>query len=214
MVRTPRFKRPHTRYVLIAGAVVTSLVSACGSFTPAGARPGGIEATIPRMPPDFALSMSIHPPSRATGSDAARGVPAAPGNAAAASEPLEQPAWYLVEPDGRLRASPGVRTAKTPVPGIVRQLSAAEVRELWSTVRASGLTPGSAGMLAGETGSARTGAKDLPERAPERPTAILFVAGEGERRTFEIDLAGEGVASLGARDLAARLRQLAGLGAP
>ena len=196
------------RALLLSGAAAS--LSSCGSFTPAGARPGGIEATIPRMPPDFALSVSIHPATHTAINADAPGASADP--AGGTNESLEQPAWYLVEPDGRLRASPVVRTPTTPVPGIIRQLTAGEVQELWSTVRASGLTPSSASVLAAERGAARAGARDLPERAPERLTAIIFVAAEGERRTFEIDLTGEGVASLGARDLAARLRQLAGFG--
>lgn len=173
--------------------------SGCGSFTPAGPRPGGIDTAIPRMPPDFAISMSIH-------------LPALPDGAGSRPPAWKRPAWFLVEPDGRLRYLAGTRTESTPLPPIARQLTSAEVNELWSTVRAAGLTKGSTSVLggAGSSASARPGARDLPSGAPTRPTAIVYVAGEGQRRSYEIDLSADDAAALGARDLASRLAQLAG----
>jgi hypothetical protein len=46
-------------------------------------------------------------------------------------------AWYVVQPDGVLRAVEGVRQESTPIPPPVRVLSAVERERLWRIVRKS-----------------------------------------------------------------------------
>ena len=45
----------------------------------------------------------------------------------------DQPAWFLVDSDGALRASLGERLAVTPSPPLVRVLTTAEWDALWTT---------------------------------------------------------------------------------
>jgi len=66
------------------------------------------------VPPDFGLSFTV---LRAQGDAKA--------------------AWYVVQPDGVLRAVEGVRRDNTPIPPPVRVLSAAERDRLWRIVRQS-----------------------------------------------------------------------------
>ncbi len=69
-------------------------------------------------PPDFALSLTL-----------------------VGDEPEDSPlasAWYVVAPDGQLRAALGERLVSSPLPPVVRRLNDAQMQELWTATRESG----------------------------------------------------------------------------
>jgi len=68
-----------------------------------------------RAPDDFSLSLTV---------DAS-----APGGAA----------WYVVDADGALRIATGARRPDSPVPSVSRQLTPAQMEEVWAQIRSSGL---------------------------------------------------------------------------
>mgnify|MGYP001420597556 CR=1 FL=1 len=71
--------------------------------------------TAAELPDDFGLSVTVLP-----GSDM-------------------QAAWYVLEPDGSLRAAIGERRHDSVRPGLVRRLSREQVRHVWETVVDAGL---------------------------------------------------------------------------
>ncbi|MFZ4574069.1 MAG: hypothetical protein ACOYN0_06705 [Phycisphaerales bacterium] len=103
-------------------------------------------------PADFALSLCIYKP--ATG---------------------RLPGWYVIQPDGVLRAVVGERQENTPLPPIVRQLDPQDRERLWELVEQAGLS-----------------AKTPPEgvvRGPEwvssrEATATLALAAHGTRTSL------------------------------
>lgn len=96
-------------------------------------------------PEDFALSITIDG--------------AGPGGAA----------WYVVDPDGALRVATGTRLDRSPVPPLVRQLSASQVARLWSVAQASGL-------------EAAVRAAPAVDEARPRQGATVFLAADHARR--------------------------------
>lgn len=169
---------------------------ACGSLTPAESRVREEVPDIGRVPPDFAVSATLLLPG---------------DTAAAGSRAWVQPAWYVVEADGRLRAREGVRTSSATLPPIVRQLRYEEVRELWSTVRASGLA-GDTNTDLVDSVSVAAGVQELPRAGVVRPAVALYVSGGGRRRGYLVDITMDDAAAQRTRDLTARLAQLAGIG--
>jgi hypothetical protein len=138
-------------------------------------------------PPDFALSVTLLAPPQ--------------GDASV------RPAWYVLDADGQLRAALGERLPGSPVPPIARHLSHREVADLWHAASAAGFT----GPAARD---ARAGARDIPPVGLSRPTALVYVAADGQRRSFQVDLTGEDSQSAGAADLAQRLLILSGAPRP
>jgi len=71
------------------------------------------------------------------------------------------PAWYVLDVDGGLRAGLGVRTQETVLPTLVRQLTFAEMETVWRAAWESGLADGvyrlgqrgNTGAMKGEDGS-------------------------------------------------------------
>lgn len=120
------------------------------------------------------------------------------------SDPSEalRPAWYLVEADSQLRAAAGTRRADSPLPGIVRQLSPKEVDDLWRIV------DGAQFSRIGREGST-PGELESPGGAEAGPTALVYIASHGRRRSFRVLLGAEDPRERGARELAARLEALA-----
>ncbi len=107
------------------------------------------------------------------------------------------PGWYVVGPEGQLRAVVGERRANTPLPPIVRQLDPADRERLWGIVRDGGLLGRESpeGLVSGAEDSSSTGA-----------TATIAVSGGGRRVTL---VAADEVGSLVA--LEAAMRELAWL---
>ena len=104
------------------------------------------------LPDDFALSVTVLP---GAGLD---------------------PAWYIVEPDGELRIATGERQAASVRPGVVRQLSRAEVRRVWEAATRAGLTDhGRQGARVGPTQPAVLGG-----------AAIVDLAAVGRRSTVAV----------------------------
>jgi hypothetical protein len=104
-------------------------------------------------PRDFAVSLSIQ-----------------------TATPQLQPAWYVVQPDGVLRAVSGVRTETTPLPPIVRQLTPQERQRLWQSLQSEGwfndpLPPGYARG---------------PEKLDGSKVAALAVGGAGRRISMTV----------------------------
>jgi hypothetical protein len=107
------------------------------------------------------------------------------------------PAWFLVEPDGSLRAAQGERRATSPLPPAVRVLRRGEVREVWTLTSRLG-------VLGGAPPGEPAGDDLLPP--PGVSVAVVSVAAEGRRRTVRvIDPQANGEFSA----LAGRLRALA-----
>ncbi|CAG1010063.1 hypothetical protein PHYC_03790 [Phycisphaerales bacterium] len=124
----------------------------------------------PRTPDDFSISISV----------------AGDGTGELA------PAWYLVEADGVLRATTGVRSPRSATPPPVRTLTRGQVDELWELARAAGLAGRGAGTDPG------TGACEIE------------LASNGRRRLFEDDPE----VNPGLAPLVRRLRELAWVSAP
>jgi hypothetical protein len=130
--------------MIIVMLVVVGAVSGLGGCAGTRARPDA-----QHLPDDFSLSVSV-----------------LPGDVRAA-------AWYIVEPDGTLRAALGAARENSARPGAVRVLTRAQVREVWELACAAG--------LAGEG----TGKGKLVRGAPGMPggAATVEVAAAGRRRT-------------------------------
>lgn len=136
-------------------------------------------------PPDFAVSVTV--------ADRAR-----PATAAERPRALRA-ARYIVEPDGLLRASVGPGSLTSTFPPPMRQLSAAQMTELWGLVSGAGylrLDP------ATQSADAETVAT-----AVTRPTAMIYVAGNEARRSLQVPL--ETAQGEPARSLVDRLAELA-----
>lgn len=133
-------------------------------------------------PPDFSVSVTV----------------LAPDSAASGPRSL-RPARYILEPDAVLRAAVGPGTSVTTFPPPMRQLTPAQVDELWRLVMEAGYLQ-SDPLLASGDGETRQ-----PKAAV--PTAVLYIAGQGERRTIEQQL--ESASAVHTRILVDHLAELA-----
>lgn len=124
--------------------------------------------------------------------DFSLGVAVLPGAAA-------QPAWFVLEPDGTLRAALGARREDSPRPPAVHVLTRSQVREVWELACAAG--------LAGE------GVGKVASGAPGNPagSAVVEIASAGRRRLLVAPLAGD-AGGAGFDALHGKLRELAWLG--
>ena len=110
------------------------------------------------------------------------------------------PAWYILEPDGELRIATGERQSSSVRPGVVRQLSRAQVRRVWESAAAAGLTS-----------HARPGARTGPTQATALgAAAIVDLSAVGGRSTIAIPRS-ETRSVEGVREVVALLRELAWL---
>lgn len=122
-----------------------------------------------RTPADFSLSVTL----LATGTPQPESKP----------EPV-RPVWYLVEPDGTLRAAVGQRTPDTRLPVPIRRLDPRERETLWALVRGADLASPAPRDVAAELAP--------PAAPPAVPTAIIELAHSGTRRAVWIPLADSG----------------------
>lgn len=136
-----------------ATSLVAALLVAASLVACSKARPADAAT-----PDDFALSITLDD----TG----------PGGAA----------WYVVDPDGSLRVATGTRGDRSPVPPLVRQLSAAQVAALWDLTRASGLEAAVRAAPAVDEGRARAG-------------STVFLAADHARRCAALPASDPGVAA-------------------
>lgn len=97
--------------------------------------------------------------------------------------PSPEPAWYVLDADGTLRAATGLRLDSSPVPAPVRVLTPRQMQNLWRTarnvtVRSKAVTPD--------------------------PRAELWIAGNGKRRMIHMPADDASLAGLATslRDLA------------
>lgn len=178
------------------GLLLAGTITGCGSFTPASPRVRDDTVDYGRFPPDFSVSVTLILPGDARD-------PKAPA--------WVTPAWYVVEPDGQLRAREGVRWAEQAIPPLVRHLRHEEVAELWSTIRAGGLVAESDSDLSNAV-SVVSGVSELPLKGVVHPTAALYVSSQGRRRGYLVDLTASDAAAGRTRDLTARLAGFAGVG--
>lgn len=124
-VRTSRTTR---RQIARRTLAAFTIVCACATILPScGTSPVREGLAQDAVPPDFALSIVV--PTAAM----ARGI---------------SPAWYIVEPDGTLRAALGEPVDRSPVPPRVRMLTPGERARVWAAVRRAGWlpSPGDAAM--------------------------------------------------------------------
>lgn len=182
--------------IAVVAISATLVLSACGSLTPAESRVREEAPDVGRVPPDFAVSVTL----------------LLPGDVPSPGAPTwVRPAWYVVEADGRLRAREGVRRPTATLPPLVRQLRYEDVRELWSTVRAGGLSEDANADVV-DSVSVASGVQELPRAGVVRPTVALYVSGGGKRRGYLVDITMDDAAAQRTRDLTARLATLAGVG--
>ncbi|MCA9277786.1 MAG: hypothetical protein H6815_03265 [Phycisphaeraceae bacterium] len=92
-----------------------------------------------------------------------------------------RPARYVLEPDGVLRAAVGPSADRQEFPPVMRELSPSDVEDIWRLVQTGGLFKAD---LPGIIGSPR----ELIVRR-SRPTAMVELAGAGERRLIATPLA-------------------------
>lgn len=138
-----------------ATSLVAASLVAASLVACSKARPSDTDAA---TPDDFALSITLDE----TG----------PGGAA----------WYVVDPDGSLRVATGTRGDRSPVPPLVRQLSAAQVAALWDLTRASGLEAAVRAAPAVDEGRTRAG-------------TTVFLAADHARRCAALPASDPGVAA-------------------
>jgi hypothetical protein len=182
--------------LMLACVVIGGVLASCGSFTPAEPRVREDKVDLTRFPPDFAVSVMV----------------LLPGNRRDAGMPAWlTPAWYVVEADGNLRASEGVRAPGAMIPPLVGSLRHEEIAELWSTIRAGGLGAGRDADLTSSV-SLVEGVLEVPPTGVLRPTAAVYVSSSGRRRGYLVDLSARDSTAGRTRDLTARLAQLAGVG--
>lgn len=164
---------------VIVVVCVVPLVSACGSGRGAP-EPPGIPLGETRPPQDLALAVTVI--GRGKGELASL-----------------EPAWFVIEPDGVLRAATGEGVGPGVYPPRTRRLTEAQVREVYAMVVRSGLDGGVGGRTY------------RPGLLPQEGHWILIEVAAHERRQIALYEPG---ASAGARELAAHLGRLARLGTP
>jgi hypothetical protein len=114
-------------------------------------------------PRDFVISLTV---LGASGADDA-----------SSSGTRTQPAWFVLEPDGTLRARRGARSVLSSVPPRVRTLNREQREHTWTLARAAGA--GEAGLVVGAVGD-----EDQALRAGHPDGAIvLFWQANGARAT-------------------------------
>jgi hypothetical protein len=145
--------------LMLAPAVAAVVLAACSSSRPI---PAAAEPIPPDdRPADFVLAATVHSPESMSKARLPRSL---------------QPARYVVEADGVLRAAVGGAAQTTTFPGRTRQLTPREFDALWRLVRESGL-------LDSQNVARIEGPDDLT-RAPDRTTAIVYVSFGGRRMTL------------------------------
>ena len=107
----------------------------------------GCESTA-RLPEDRPADFGLHAVVFAAHDETDR-TGSTPGTAgiSRAMDPALRPASYIVEPDGRLRAHFGTGAGRAGLPPIARQLSRAQLDEIYSLAMASGLLDSEAGAI-------------------------------------------------------------------
>ena len=110
---------------LIALVCTIPLVSACGS-TPHTEPRGAIPTGDPRPPADFALAVTVMGEEVTTGW-------------------VLEPARFVIEPDGVLRAATGAGVGPSVYPPRTRRLTDAQVSDVYSVVTRQGLDRGIGG---------------------------------------------------------------------
>lgn len=103
-------------------------------------------------------------------------------------------AWYVLEPDGLLRAATGERQNSSVLPPVIRQLSDAQRRDLYLAALQSG-------AFDAPRGGVQVAESSLPKSGSG---AVIFSAAGGARRTRVIDGPATSI-----EPLARSLRQLA-----
>ncbi len=136
-------------------------------------------------PPDFAISVTVSDRPKAT---------ASPNRPRAL-----RPARYIVEPDGLLRASIGPGSLTSTFPPPMRHLSTSQVADLWALVDKAGYLQ--------QDPSSQSADAETTTATVARPTALVYVAGANQRRTFQVPL--ESPPGVPTRALVDRLAELA-----
>jgi hypothetical protein len=166
-------------------ALLLTLLGACSS-PPRVAPPAGTPVPQER-PSDFVLAATVLAGAR-TGDPA--GLPRS-----------LQPARYIVEADGALRAATGPGSDEQTFPPRSRQLSPREFDQLWALVRDSGLLDPAC--------PARVDDPSTIERAGPRTTALLWVSYADTAATLRVPLDRTGPQALPTERIVDRLAQWA-----
>jgi len=148
------------RYLLIP--LLAGLLQACSTLR----SPDGGDTSPITAPDDFSLSLTM--------------LEGEPGEGA------REPAWYIVEPDGVLRAASGTRVATSPMPPTVRRLSRSQLDALCALCDEAGLLD--------RVPEGFVAAPEPPPEAPDwtNPDAASGLIGSGSARTDRIYIAHRG----------------------
>ncbi len=165
--------------IVILGA---ALLVGCSSGSK---KPDPIALTEP--PDDFALGVTVYRP----------GLPESQVDALPRSL---RPARYVVEPGGILRASVGTGSDQETYPPITRQLSPAEVDQLWRAVQGTGLLE--------EGSTAEIGGPHEYEPLRGRSTAMLYIAYVKQSNYYAVPLDAGDEYGIASRELVERLARL------
>ncbi len=160
-------------------SLLLAALQACSSSTRSDAR---------SAPEDFALALTVLADASETSPDSA-------------APPLRS-AWYLVEADALLRAAVGDRLPTSPTPPVLRQLTPAEMDELWLAAEP---------FARSRSVVAESGANDAPRPGDLPGTAILYLHADGKRSASRFDLRAQTPQAQATRELASRLARWAGL---
>jgi hypothetical protein len=154
---------PLIRALLPLAALCTLCASCSSEPSERPESPVEIADTRDEPPGDFTLSVVVYSTAPSTPTTA----------------PARRPARYIVEPDWLLRAAVGPGCTETTYPAGVRQLTRAELGELWKLCQSAGLTSDNTeGRLRSPT----------QFDAPTRGTTYLISVTESQhRRTFAFE---------------------------
>jgi len=179
------------RFIVLLALVIsagTGSMPGCASWTRSGDEIMRADAP----PDDFAVSILV------------------PANGA-----LIEPAWYILEADGTLRAALGEATSDTPIPPRVRTLTPGARAEVWNAVLATGWIPSAEAATAEEVGSGivvqeSTSTTAAGETARIKLADVYVAAGGGRWSGRVVDVPGS-AAQGSLATVIARLRALAWL---
>ncbi|MFT5424445.1 MAG: hypothetical protein ACI89L_002240 [Phycisphaerales bacterium] len=163
---------------LVLLALIGSLLVGCGGHPRASQSRPGFADTLPSA---FGLSLTVIQED------------------AAEPNPLHQPARYVLDPDGWLRAGTGPGATRNTLPPQVRRLTHQQRQTLWDQTRASGLLEPDCPV--------RIPSGDGP--IPDRARPLLLITASTDRGRFSAAVALESVPGEAYAPMLGRLREWA-----
>lgn len=144
----------------LAFAAVSLSLGGCAATGPSARQTQG-DGARPDMPPrDFAVSVAVRPNS---------------GDL--------EPAWYILEADGTLRAALGAPTARSPIPPRIRTLTPGARATVWQAVEQAQWIPGPSDATRDASSEAGESTNATSNAAIQTSTELaeVYVAADGGR---------------------------------